>query len=132
MRSSFPSVSSRSPTKEAGKPPPSLPCSGFGRQWSSSSVIVSLCHRGCFSQWHHVNCRWSLYPALPWCLWFERSSLPWFLFFVQSMSYRAKTHSFFFLFCFLTCHCLSYSKAFLTAAFFVQVLSHIDFPSPKL
>lgn len=53
-----------------------------------------------------------------------------------SFLYRAchtePKHTHFFLFCFLTCHCLSYSKAFLTAAFFVQVLSHIDFPSPKL
>lgn len=40
-------------------------------------------------------------------------------------------HSFFF--CFPACHCfLSYSEVLLTAAAFVQVLSHIDFPSPKL
>lgn len=39
-------------------------------------------------------------------------------------------HSFF---CFPTCHCfLSSSKVFLTAVTFVQVLSHTDFPSPKL
>ena len=118
------------PKKQANLPPP-CPAQVLAGSGPAPQSLSLFSHCGRFSQWHHVNCRWSLYPALPWCLWFERSSLPWFLFFVQSMSYRAKTHSFF-LFCFLTCHCLSYSKAFLTAAFFVQVLSHIDFPSPKL
>lgn len=54
------------------------------------------------------------------------------LFSIENKSYRAKMQSFFF-FCFSTCHSfLFYSEVLLIAAAFVQVLSLIDFPSPKL
>lgn len=127
----FPLSQAILPLKKQANLPSSSPCSGFGRQWSSSSVIVSL------------QSSWLLLPVASCELLlisvscFAVVSPVWKEFITMASLFCTKhviqsQNTLLFLFCFPTCHCLSYSKAFLTAAFFVQVLSHIDFPSPKL
>lgn len=114
---------------ETGKPCPGSFPHSTGLTVSQCRFLLVTVATSLSSLWHHINGH-SVVCFVVVSLVLKDLIAADSVFYREQVIQSQNTVPFF---CFPTCHCfLFYSEVLLIAAAFVQALSHIDFPSPKL